>query len=156
MANRDHRRDAAAQRIAHHVAPVDPEVLDQRRDVVGHEPDVERAVDVGRPAVALEVDGDHLAVGRQRGQDRAEHLARAEAPVEQDERAAGPLCFEVQVDSVDLGVLAGSLGLAGPLIDCHGGAPLGVVLLAPFHQTEEIGGFHRPNPRRGRGTQHLP
>ena len=36
---------------------LEPEMADQRRDVVGHQPDVDRPVDVGGPAVALEVDG---------------------------------------------------------------------------------------------------
>ena len=50
-----HERHAAAERVADDVRPVEPEVVDERRDVVGHEPDVDRPVDVGGPAVALEV-----------------------------------------------------------------------------------------------------
>ena len=57
-------RDPAAERVADDVRLVEPEVVDERRDVVGHEPDVDRPVDVGGPAVALEVDGDHLVVSR--------------------------------------------------------------------------------------------
>jgi hypothetical protein len=47
------------------------QVADQRRDVVGHQPDVERPVDVGGPSVALEIDGDDLVV---RGVERHDGL----------------------------------------------------------------------------------
>ena len=67
-----------------------------------------RPVDVGRPAVALEVGEDDLVVRRQDGQDRPEHLARAEPAVQQDQRPAGAVALVVEVDAVDVGVLAGA------------------------------------------------
>ena len=70
--------------------------------------DADRAIDVGRPAVALEVRRDDLVAVRQGRQDRAEHLARAEAAVEEDERAPGSPCLVVDVEAVDVGVLAGA------------------------------------------------
>jgi hypothetical protein len=36
-----------------HVGRVQAEVVDERRDVIGHQPDVERAVDVSGTAVTL-------------------------------------------------------------------------------------------------------
>ena len=53
--DRGEERDAAAERVADDVRLLEPEVVDERRDVVGHEPDVDRPVDVGRAAVPLEV-----------------------------------------------------------------------------------------------------
>jgi hypothetical protein len=51
-------------------------VFDERHDVIGHEPDVDRPVDVGRPAVPLQVDRDDLVALGQRRKDRPENLAR--------------------------------------------------------------------------------
>ena len=56
-------------------------MLDQRGDVVRHVLDAQRAVDVGRAPVALQVDRDDLAVRGERGQQVAEHPGRAEAAV---------------------------------------------------------------------------
>jgi hypothetical protein len=53
-------------------------VVDERGDVIGHEPDVKRSVDVGGAAVALQVDDDDLVAFGQRGKGRPEHLARVE------------------------------------------------------------------------------
>jgi hypothetical protein len=66
-------------------------VGDQGRDVVGHVRGRDRPVDVGRPAVALEIDRDDLVARGERRQERPEHLARSEPAVEQDQRptAAG-------------------------------------------------------------------
>ena len=46
-------RDAAAERVAHDVGLLEPEVADQGGDVVGHEPNVDRPIDVGCPPVSL-------------------------------------------------------------------------------------------------------
>jgi hypothetical protein len=73
--DRREERDPAAERITDEVRLVEPEVVDERGDVVGHEPDVDRPIDVGRSAVTLEVDGDHLVVRGLRRDDRPEHLA---------------------------------------------------------------------------------
>jgi len=42
-------------------------VVDEGRDVIGHEPDIERSVDVGGAAVALQVHGDDLVAFGQGG-----------------------------------------------------------------------------------------
>ena len=61
-------RDPAAERVADDVGLVEPEVIDERRDVVRHEPRVDGSVDVGRPAVALEVgDDDPVVLARASG-----------------------------------------------------------------------------------------
>ena len=88
--DRGEERHPAAERVADDVGLLEPEVVDERRDVVGHEPDVDRPIDVGGPAVALEVDRDDLVVLRQGREDRPEHLARPEPAVEQDHRPALP------------------------------------------------------------------
>jgi hypothetical protein len=75
MPHRRQQGHPAAERVAHHVRLAGPEVIDQRRDVIGHEPDVERPVDVGGPAVPLQVDGDDLVALRQCGQDGPESVA---------------------------------------------------------------------------------
>ena len=64
MPDRGEEGDAATERIAHDVRPAQPEMADQRRDVVAHQADVDRPVDVGGPAVALEVGDDHLVARR--------------------------------------------------------------------------------------------
>ena len=52
------QRHKAPERVAHHVGPGETEVLDEGRDVVGHGLRAQRAVDVGRRAVALQIDRD--------------------------------------------------------------------------------------------------
>jgi hypothetical protein len=47
-----------AERVAHDVGPLEAEVVEQPGDVVGHELGTQRPVDVGGPAVTLQVDGD--------------------------------------------------------------------------------------------------
>jgi hypothetical protein len=98
-------------------------VVDERRDVIGHEPHVERSVDVGGAAVALEVDDDDLVALGQGGKGRPEHLARPEPAVQQDHRPPGPVGLEVEVDAVDLGVLAVAVRLSCPIAGRHGAAP---------------------------------
>ena len=84
-------RHAATARIADHVRLVEPEMIDQRADVVGRRVEADWPVDVGGPAVALKVGGDDLVVRRERPNVRAERLARPEAAVEQDQRPAGAM-----------------------------------------------------------------
>jgi hypothetical protein len=61
--------------------------------------------------MALQVDDDDLVVRRERGQHRPEHLTGPEAAVQQDHRPAGAVRLVVEVDAVDLGVLAVAHGL---------------------------------------------
>jgi hypothetical protein len=102
--DRQLHRDPATERVADDVRPVEAEVVDERGDVIGHEPDVQRPVDVGGARVALQVgedDGVVLGQGRDVG---PEHLAVAETSVQQDQRPAVPVRLVVEVDPVDLGV----------------------------------------------------
>ena len=48
------------------------------------------------------------------GQDRSEHLARAEPAVQQDHRPPAPVGLVVEVEAIDIGVLAGACGLGFP------------------------------------------
>jgi hypothetical protein len=105
LPRREHR-GPAAERVAEDVRSVEAEMADERGDVVGHEPDVDRTVDVRRPAVTLEIDDDRLAALGERRQDRPECLARSEPAMEQDERPTGAVRLIVKIDAVHLGVLA--------------------------------------------------
>jgi hypothetical protein len=55
-------------------------VVDQGGDVIDQEPDIERPVDVGGAAMALQVDGDGLVALGQGGKDRPEHLPDPSPP----------------------------------------------------------------------------
>jgi hypothetical protein len=85
-------------------------MVDEGRDVVGHESDVDRPIDVDGTAVPLEVGRDDLVALGEGGDDRFEHLARAEPAVEQDDWWPGPVGLVVELDAIDVGVLAGGLG----------------------------------------------
>ena len=66
--------DAAAQRVAHDVGLFDPQMLDQGGDVVSHQLEAQRAIDVGGAPMGLQIDGDHLPVLGEGWQHLAEHL----------------------------------------------------------------------------------
>ena len=121
--HRSEERNAAAERIADDVRLLQPEVVDERRDVVCHQLHVDRPVDVRRAPVPLEVDDDDLVALRQRGEDRPEHLAGSEPTVQQDHGSPCPVGLVVEVDAVDLGVLADALRLdrpvGGHMSSCH-------------------------------------
>jgi hypothetical protein len=117
--------NSAAERISNEVGLVQLKVVDERRDVIGHEPEVDRPIDVGGPAVPLQVDGDDLMARGQRGKDGPEHLARPEPAMQQDQRPSRSVRLEVEVDAIDLGILAGALGVGGPIGSRHGDAPRG-------------------------------
>jgi hypothetical protein len=97
-------------------------MVNERGDVVGHQPDVDRSIDVSGPAVSLQVDRHYLVALRELTQDSPKHLARPQSAMEQDERPPAPMSLEIEVDAVDLGVLAGALGVSGPSAG-HGDAP---------------------------------
>ena len=137
------QRHPATERVADDVRLVQPEVVDERGDVVGHQPDVDRSIDVGGAAVALQVDGDDLVALRERGKNRPEHLARPEPAVQQDQRPPGPDRLVVEIDAVDLGVLAGALGLGRPIGGGHD-ALLSCSLVAGLIKTPRSAWTHRP------------
>jgi len=100
--DRGAQRHEATERVAHDVGPGEAEVLDERRDVAGHDLRAQRAVDVGGAAVCLQVDGDDPASGAERGHDRLELGAGSQAAVQQDERLTGALLLVVQRHTVDV------------------------------------------------------
>ena len=103
MADRQVKRDGAADAEPEDVGPCDLQVL-QETDDVGRQPGAgERAVDVVGASVPLEVGGDHLAGPRQGRQHLAELLIDVEqAAVQQDERgAAGAVQLVVHLQPVD-------------------------------------------------------
>lgn len=71
---------APSERVSDHVRPVQSQVVDQRGDVIGHEAQVDRPVDVCGPPVALEVHEDDLVVVRQGGQHRSVRLPETSLP----------------------------------------------------------------------------
>ena len=73
MARGEHRRDARAERIAHHVGAFEAEMRDQRRDVAGHQVGVivGRIVQLGGLAVPAIVERDDAAVVARQRRDPA-------------------------------------------------------------------------------------
>ena len=67
MLDRHLQRHPAAEGEADHIRLPQAEVVDQRGDVAGHQAHVQRPVDVGGPAVPLQVDEDDLVVVGQGG-----------------------------------------------------------------------------------------
>src|SRR5690606_26302316 len=92
-----------------HVGPFEAEVPDQGGDVVRHRLRPDGTVDVGCPAVALQVHRDQPAAGGERGEVGPEHLDGAKAPVQEDERPAGAAVLVVEPDAVHRRVVSGRL-----------------------------------------------
>src|SRR2546426_12654577 len=97
-------------------------MVDKGGDVIGHQPDVDWSIDVSGTAMSLQVGGNDLVALRQLGQHGPEHLARHEPAVEEDQRPPGTMRLVVEIEAVDLGVLAGGLGVSRG-IGGHGQAP---------------------------------
>src|ERR1700674_1172384 len=97
-------------------------MVDKGGDVVGHQPDVDWSIDVSSPAVSLQVGGDDLVALRELGEDGPERLVRHESAVQEDQRPPGTVGLVVEVEAVDLGILAGALRV-GRLTGGHGQAP---------------------------------
>ena len=128
----DKDRHARTQRVAHDVGLAELEVGDQRRDVVGHQGGIQRAVaDQGSAAVAVQVHRNHLPPFGQPGKVGAVHLDGTQPAVEQDQRLAGAMNLIVEVHAVDIGVAA--LGL----VPARPAAPGPGVGLAPKHRGNE-------------------
>src|SRR4029077_5387738 len=72
--------------------------------------------------VSLQVGDDHLVALRQEREDRPERLTRHEPTMQEDERPAAPVDLVIEIDAVDLGILAGALRLGGPFA-AHGHTP---------------------------------
>ena len=109
-------------------------MVDERRDVVGHESYVDRPIDVGCAAVPLEVGDDDLMACRQRIEHRPERLARGEPTVQQHYRTPGAVDLVVEVEAVDLGVHAGAGRLCRP-VGGHRGAPC-VIGRADYYRSD--------------------
>jgi hypothetical protein len=78
----------ASDRVTHHISRSNPEISDQPSDVIGHGFITEGAIDIRSAPVGLQIDGNYLAAFRKFRQDSAEHIAGAEATVNEDERPA--------------------------------------------------------------------
>jgi len=110
-------------------------MLDQGSDVVRHERDAQGSIDVGRAPVALQVHSDHLSAPSKGGEIRPEHLERAQAAVQQDERPAGAGDLVIQLYAVHVGVVAHTLGVATPRAL---GRTLGGRLGAQGHRRDDL------------------
>jgi hypothetical protein len=106
--------DPPAQRVAHEVGPVELQVLDQRRDVAGHQLRAEWPIDVGCAAVSLQIDSDDLAAFRKGRQGGAEHRYCAETAVQKDKRMSCSEGLVVELDAVHVRIFADAFRLASP------------------------------------------
>jgi hypothetical protein len=70
------------------------------RTATPHQLGADRTIDVRGSAVALQVDADDLPTLGERGEVGAERLDRAEAAVQQDERAARSVDLVVELDAI--------------------------------------------------------
>src|SRR2546430_1275257 len=81
-----------------------------------------KSFDTSFAAMSLRGDGGDLVALRELGQHGPERLARPQSAVQEDQRRPVTVGLVVEVDVVDLGVLAGALRVGGP-IGGHGQAP---------------------------------
>src|SRR5437764_12178373 len=98
-------------------------MIDQRGNVISHELDVDGAIDVSGAAVALQVDGDHLMALRELRKNGPEHFARPQSAVQEDHRTSSAMSLVIEVEAVNLRVLAGPL---------NSGSPIGLHARSPF------------------------
>ncbi len=99
-------RDPAAEGEAHDRGLLEIELFDEGGDVVCHRLEGHRALRRRRAAVRLQVEAYDLAVLGEEVDVGAEHLERAEAAVEQDERLALAEHLVAELDSVDANQIA--------------------------------------------------
>ena len=103
MADRDLDRDAAAHVVAEEVSPLDLEDIEHSGDVVGQARVAELALDVGRAAVPLHLDGADLARLRELADPRRPVVRdRHERAVEQHERIAAAMDLVLHLEPIDL------------------------------------------------------
>jgi hypothetical protein len=97
--------DGASHAVPHDVGALDVEGREQAGDVAGHAFVAQWSSHVARVAVALQLDGDHLEVIGEGGQQAGEAaLDRPHGAVEQDERVPLAMAFVVQVELADVDV----------------------------------------------------
>ncbi len=104
MVDRHAQGDAGAQRIAHDIGPLVPEIADEFGDIGRKRFPTHRPVEGQRMAVCLELHADHLPAFGQRREHRAEHLCRLQPAMEKDERLTRPIDGVIDFDAVDRGV----------------------------------------------------
>jgi hypothetical protein len=91
MPDRQLQGNSAAQRTAHHVGPLHPQLPHQGGDVIGHRLEAQWTLDIGGAAVSLQFDRDHLPRLCERGQDRTKHRDTDDSAVQQNERFAAAM-----------------------------------------------------------------
>jgi hypothetical protein len=97
----------AAHAVADNIGVGDAQMLHDRRDVVGQLLVVKGTVDdVGGVAMALELDGDDLAMLGQGGQNGPPQVDGPEGAVEQQQRLPAAVDLVVHLQPVDRGVAA--------------------------------------------------
>jgi len=99
-------------------------MVDECADVISHQAYVYRSINIRGAAMALQVDGDDLVALGECRKDRTEHLAGTEPAMQQDQRPPGTNRFDIEIDAIDFGVLAGAFGVGRPIGRGHDAAPL--------------------------------
>jgi hypothetical protein len=109
VADRDVERDGGAIRIAPDVGLLDAQFVERLDHVVGEQVVVQGPVDIGRAAVALEVEADDPPIFGQRRDQHAERVVdRREGTMQQHQRhPALAVAFVVHVEAVDVDVSGG-------------------------------------------------
>ena len=86
--------------MAHEVDFFEAKVIDEGGDIVRHRLEDQREVDVGREPIGLQTDGDNLPAFCEQQQGLAEHLDRAGAAMQQDQRLADAVDLVVYAEAV--------------------------------------------------------
>src|SRR5258705_11756475 len=104
----DRRADctSAAERMADQVGFRNPEMVEQRRDVVAHCDEGHRPVRVRRAAVALHLHRDHLPYLRQRLYPSLHLADRRQPAMDQHQRFALAVDLVIELDAVHISVAA--------------------------------------------------
>ena len=102
-------RGAAPEGVAHDVHLLVAERVQDHRQIIADVHQVDRPVAEGGAAVSLQVYTDHLMLGRQRTQVRAEHLDLTQSAMQQQERLALSINGVVVIDAIG-GHMAGLRG----------------------------------------------
>ena len=91
--------DLAAHRVPHQIGFLNSEVLHQPGDIVGHGLDSQRAVDIGRASMGLQIDRDYLRPFDSAGMISLNIPVAPDTAVQQDQRFVRAVNFVVEVQA---------------------------------------------------------
>jgi hypothetical protein len=98
------KSDTDAQGVTHDVGSFNLEMRNQGRDVVPHQLETQRTVDIGGASMGLQVDGDDLTGCGARRQVGAEHFDGADATVQQYQRFTGAMNLIIHLEAIHVRV----------------------------------------------------